>query len=120
MSAELAIVAGISFITYMLAHYGFKLNDSAREVNKRIAVILLFMSLVFLNLVMFTIFDISQNTTASYLESSVLTTGLQVLMWLTLILIVGYWFSIMFAMVRYTIKWMKSWQRKQKQTYKDL
>lgn len=87
MAAEGAIIGGLSVISALLGYFAFNLNESESEVSKKISVLLAFMSLIFLNLVMFSVQKIA-SANASYLVNSVLNTGLLAMIWLTIILIV--------------------------------
>ena len=87
MAAEGAIIGGLSVISAILGYFAFSLNESTSEISKKVSVLLAFMSLVFLNLVMFSLQKIAAVNTP-YLVDSILNTGLFAMIWVTIILVI--------------------------------
>lgn len=102
MAAEGAIVGGLAVISALLGYFAFNLNESQNDINKKIGLLLAFMSLVFLNLVMFSVRAIAVNN-ASYLVDGILSTGLLVMIWLTIILMCFLGAGLMWTIIK-TIK----------------
>lgn len=102
MTGDVTVVVGLGAIAALFAYFAFELKDSESEIMTRVAVGFFFMSLVFVNLVMYTILLIAQNdATVSYLEGSVMNTGLAVVMWVTLGMAALLFISIFLSIVNY-------------------
>lgn len=100
MSAELAVVGGLSFISAIFGYFAFALRESQEEFNQKIGVFLFFMSLLFVDLVMFTIYRLTQETaTLTFLTGGVMKTGLLVVIWVTVGLTVLLLFSLVFMAI---------------------
>jgi hypothetical protein len=98
LSAENSIVLGLGVISATLGYFAFELGRSDEDLSKKIGLVLGFMSLAFLNLVMYAIYKIA-SVNLSYLVDGVLHTGILILMWTTLslvfiLLLVVIWISI--------------------------
>jgi hypothetical protein len=100
MSSEVSVVVGLTFISALFAYYAFELRDSQEVLSQKLAVFMFFMSIVFLNLVMYTIYRLTQeDPNLSFLTSGIMSTGLLVVVWTTTILgfiLMGsiFWMSI--------------------------
>lgn len=81
MSAELAVVGGIGFISALFAYMAFKLRDDDNDegtFGSKISLFLFFCSILFANLLMYALLLISQNSLA-YLEAPVIGIGLSIM-----------------------------------------
>lgn len=98
MSAELAIITGLGLISVMFGYYTRIFKESTEELNNKLSILFFFFSLLFLNLVMYAILLIGQNTVGlTYLSNSVLNTGLLVMTYSTVGFLIIY-FIILFVL----------------------
>ena len=86
MAAEESIIFGLVGITVIFAYYAFELRDSGNEGNQKIAVFLAFVSLIFANITLFTVYTVA-TTNASYLTTGPLTAALLIMIWTTNLLL---------------------------------
>lgn len=105
MAAEEGVIIGLLGIAALFAYYAFKLRESDNEGNKRIAVFLAFISLVFANITLFTVYDIANNSLA-YLTGGALSVALLVMIWTTNLLMLyllaaGVWGAIRWCAVEF-------------------
>lgn len=108
MSAELAVVGGLGFISAIFAYYAFQLRESGEELNQKIGVFLFFMSLLFADLLMFTIYQLTQETASlNFLTGSVMHTGLLVVIWVTVGLTTVLLFSLLLMVITVMWEWYK-------------
>lgn len=86
MSSQLAVIAGLGIISTLFAYYAFEFRNSTQELLQKFSVFLFFVSLVFVDLVMYSIYYIANNEGLAYLSNGVIQTGLLVLTWTTVLL----------------------------------
>lgn len=108
VGTEFNVVVGLSIISFLLAYYAFKLREGADDVTKKVALFLFFMSVLFVNLIMYSLVLISQNTDIGYLQNSVVYMGLQVLTYTTLFGLVIYFIAMIVLAVGGFIEYAKT------------
>lgn len=92
MSAELAIVGGLGFVSALFAYMAFKLRDEKNEdgtFGSKISLFLFFCSILFANLLMYSLLLISQNS-LPYLEAPVISLGLSIMTYGTIGVMIVY------------------------------
>lgn len=81
MSAELAVVGGLGFISALFAYMAFSLrakDDNDDTFGNKLSLFLFFCSVLFCNLLMYSLLLISQNS-LPYLEAPVIGIGLSIM-----------------------------------------
>jgi len=96
---ETAIIAGLGVIAFILSYYSFELRESEEEFWRKVSIGTFFMSMIFLNLIIYAVMLISKNG-AAYLEDSILVYGMMIMNWLTIIVILGFIIWIIFVSIQ--------------------
>jgi hypothetical protein len=109
MGAELSIVLGLSVISALFAYFAFEFKNSAEPLNQKIGVFLFFVSVGFLNLVMYSCVLIAQNGGVAYLEHSVVNTGLTIITYTSIVAIILYFIVIFVLTVKGIVDYMRSY-----------
>lgn len=104
---EVAVIGGLGIISFILAYYAFELRESQEDFWKKVSIGLFFMSLLFLNLVIFAVLLIAKNSSVAYLEDSVIVYGLMIMNWLTVVIILAFIIWVMYLSVIYTMEFLK-------------
>ena len=107
MGSEMTIVVGFSVISAILAYYAFELRDAEEDLTRKLSLFLFFLSILFLNLVMYSMVLIAQNTGLSYLLDSVVYTGLQIMTWVTLAIVIIYFIVLLLVGITSVIDFTK-------------
>jgi len=107
MSAEGAVVFGFVAMSYMFAHYAFVMREGNEEINHRISAFLFFLSLLFLNLTMYAMILIAQNSSMTYLENSVLSVGLRVITYFTVSVLMIYFLLMIIFGIKAAVQYAR-------------
>jgi phosphotransferase system glucose/maltose/N-acetylglucosamine-specific IIC component len=105
MNEELTIILGLGIISALFAYFAFEFLSKKEEslrgfsAEKALGVLFFVLSIVFLNMIMYSILLVSINAGGSYLTNSILTTGVQIIMYATLGGIALYLFALLFAVI---------------------
>lgn len=95
-----AVIAGLGIICTLLLYSAFMLRNSEESLTQSISVLLAFMGLVFMDLLMFAIFRISQETASiNYLTDGILLTGLKAMIVVTSLLAFTLLMVIIFQLI---------------------
>lgn len=108
MSAELAIVGGLGFISALFAYMAFALrsgDDEDGTFGSKISLFLFFVSILFANLLMYALLLISQNS-ATYLEAPVIGIGLSIMTYGTIGVMIIYALYIIGLFLRGVYDWV--------------
>lgn len=94
---DLSIIAGLSVLSWMFSTFAFQFlrsedTDDGRDDehgkifnwNKKIGILCFLLSIIFLNMLMYSMVLIAQNTSVSYLNDTVLVIGMEAVMWATI------------------------------------
>lgn len=101
MTEAIAVVMGLVCISFLFLYSAFTLRDSDVKLMQNISVLLAFVGLVFINLTVYAIFRIADQTQAiNYLASGVMLTGLRVIIAITSLLTFTLLLSIIFGLIK--------------------
>lgn len=83
MGAELSIVIGLAVTSMMFAYFSYSFKNHPENIMKQVSIFFFFISLFFLNMIMYACILIAQNNTLTYLETPVLEQGLTIITYIT-------------------------------------
>lgn len=121
MTAELAIVSGLSMVTSILAYMTFNFLDRALEQGNSddridwqgiIGIMLLLLTIIFVNIIIYTLVLIAQNNGISYLNDTTLLIALQTTMWATLGSVGLYLFTMLLSSGYFIVQIVKQFNGK--------
>lgn len=119
MTIEYNITAGLGIIAAILAYISFRFLD--RDVppsgngsvifnwDRLIGMMFFLLTIIFLNMIMYTILLIAQNNALTYLNDTVLRVGLIAVMWSTLGGLGLYLFGLLLGSGKYLYDQVHSW-----------
>lgn len=112
MGTEIVIVLGLGVLSAHFAFFAFEFinkgsNENGNEQEqdhgipwgKVLGVLFFLLSIIFIQMIMYSLVLIAQNTGLSYLNDTLLVTGLQIIMWSTIIVIGIYLFSLLLGIL---------------------
>ena len=121
MTTEIDIVLGLGILSALFSYFAFEFlqhqegeEESRNRVynwNRNLGILCFLLSIIFINMLMYTLVLIAQNTGLSYLNDTVLVVGMQVLMWATLSGIALYLFALTLYSLRFITEASTRWWR---------
>lgn len=109
MSEALAVTIGLFGLAFLFLYAAFTLTKSEQGIIQNISVLLAFMGLVFMDLLMFALFKIAEQTSnISYLTSGVLLAGLRAMIAVTSVLS----FTLLLTIIIQLILFLKNFIQK--------
>lgn len=123
MTVELSIIMGLGIIGGLCAYIGFQFYNKAHGEQTEqdagtttlhwdgiISTICFLLTIIFLNMIMYTLVLIAQNTTGfEYLNDTILVIGMQAIMWSTLTGIGLYIFVLLLGSLYFLYHNVMSW-----------
>jgi hypothetical protein len=107
MSSEVAIISGLGIISGLFAYFAFETrNSDDGTFGSNVSLFFFFVSFLFLNLLMYAVLLIGQNN-ATYLTSGVLVTGLQIMTYSSVGLLIIYMIYVLITFVMAMNDWVK-------------
>lgn len=101
MVVENGVIGGYAFISAMFAYLAFKLRETDSIFNQVTSLLFFSLSLLFVNMVMYSLYLVVQNTTGiSYLNNSLMSTALLVILWVTVFVLVMFILITLFEFLK--------------------
>jgi hypothetical protein len=97
---EIAVVAGMGITSALLSYMAFELRESKEEFWQTVSVGLFFMSIIFIDLLVFSLLLIIQNDSLTYLDESVVSIALTIILWTTTILVFAFFMWLIFNAIK--------------------
>ena len=97
---EITVVAGLGIVSALLAYMAFELRNSSEKFWQTASVMLFFMAIIFVDLLVFSMLLIIQNDGLLYLEDSVLSLALSIIMWTTTVLVFAFFMWLIFNAIK--------------------
>lgn len=102
MSNEIVIVLGLGIICALMSFFAFEFltmenPDPKNNWYSRLGLLCLFLALIFLNMIMYTIILVAQNSGLQYLNDTILVWGLTAVMYSTISVLALYLFFLTFS-----------------------
>jgi hypothetical protein len=99
MTVENGIIGGLAFVSFIFAYLGFELRENDTVFNQFVSILFFSISLLFTNLLVYTILLVVQNNPSlSYLSSPIGNIALNIIMWVTIIV---FFFYFIFTLIKY-------------------
>lgn len=102
---ETAIIGGMGIIAFLFAYIGFELRNSDEEFWKRTAVFTFFISLLFIVLLMATIFLMVDNN-LPYLKDTVIIWALFVTVWFVALVSLIFLGALLWSSIKSLFDWL--------------
>lgn len=106
MSAEIAVMSGLTVTMFILFYVAFELKDSEAEFWKHIGLLFFFLGIVFLNLVSGAVLLMVDNN-LPYLKDGVATWGLFTISWLSAGVLILWLIYLLLITTKFMFDWLQ-------------
>lgn len=113
MSSEAAIVIGLGMVAFIMKEFSFRLSDHENEWMQRLGFFLGFVSLFYVNFVMYTVLKVAQNS-LSYVMTGTMSVALQVMIWTTVIILMVFSLYIFFQVISFMYSFGKGFGKRER------
>lgn len=103
MSEQLAIVTGLLGTSALFAYFAFQFYNREEELDKRLAVLFFFMSLMFADFLVYSLARIAEAGAFAYLTEGIANFAFQMMIWITLFM--ALWMLLMILAIIAKLLW---------------
>jgi hypothetical protein len=112
MSAEIAVMSGLTVTMFILFYVSFELKESETEFWKHIGLLFFFLGIIFMNLVSGAVMLMVDNN-LTYMKDSIATWGLFAVNWLSAGVLIIWIIYMLFITVQFLFDWVQGKVKKE-------